>query len=294
MTEPIVVSYSELDAYRQCPLKHHLAYKLRYSKPAQEGGALSRGSLYHEVLELHYKILKVHGQNPRALKTARGEVSKLLSDPVTGKRTDQQELVWWMYQGYVEVYGADRAWEILEIEKPFEVLMVEASDRHPQIQFKGKIDLLVRERRTGKLLVVDHKSGAELPTAKVIELDDQFGLYLKVAQLLGWDVDYAVHSAARTRMLKGDETGENPTPLEKRFLRTPSSRLPVELDNLWLDAQRAAVSAYTQQDAPYSSPDPDRCRWRCDFFEAHMLMRKGVKPSTALSSFGLKQDFTRH
>ena len=293
MTDPIVVSYSELDTFRQCPLKHHLGYKLRYRKPNVEGSALSRGSLWHEVLEIHYRELAAR-QSTRALSRAKKQVARHLTDPVTGERTEQQELIWWMYLGHVEAYGADEQWEILEVEYPFEVGLVEAEGDKPEIRFKGKMDLLVRDRATGKVWIVDHKSGAELPSAKVIDIDDQFGLYLAATRTLGIAATGTIHSAARTRQLVGDKTGDKPTPLDKRFLRTISMRTDVELDNILMDARRAAIAAYSQTDAPYSSPNPDQCRWRCDFLEAHMLMRKGVKPTVALSSFGFEQDYTRH
>ena len=286
MSEPIVVSYSELDTYRQCPLKHHLAYKKRYRKPSEAGKALARGTLWHQVLQAHYEAIRAHQPPYTAVKP-------LLSDPTTGERTPDQELIWWMYQGYRKFYRSDRQWEILAIEEPFEVTLSPATDTTPEIRIKGKMDLLVRDS-DGRVWVVDHKSGYELPSTQVLDIDDQFGLYLAAMSRLGIEAYGAIHSAARTRRLKGDEDGSNPTELEKRFMRTPMHRLKVELENIWEDARRVAVAAYQSSDPPYSSPNPTTCQWKCDFLEPHMLMRKGVRPSVALRSFGLVQDFTRH
>ena len=38
----IVVSYSELDTFRQCPMKHALAYKQRWTRPVEEGSPLNK------------------------------------------------------------------------------------------------------------------------------------------------------------------------------------------------------------------------------------------------------------
>lgn len=293
--DPIVVSYSELDTFRQCPLKHHFAYVKRYKKTMLPGSpALDRGSLWHLALETHYEAIRTH-KNLNSLRMARSMVDSLLRDPKTGQRDELQELVWWMYEGHVEQYGFDPDWTIEGIEVPFEVELVPESKTNPAIHLKGKIDLLVRDK-DGRLWVVDHKSCSDLPSTKVLDIDDQFGLYLVAVDLLLGEKPYgAIHSAARTRQLKGDVDGTNPTLLEKRFSRTLMSRTPIELVNLWDDARRTAVAAYRDRSGPpYSSPNPDQCRWKCDFLEPHMLMRKGVKPETALHSFGFEQDFKRH
>lgn len=297
MAEPIVVSYSELAAFRQCPLKHELAYRQRWRKPETEGFALSRGKAWHDVMELHYATLAEVGQTRRGLREAVDRVHASLADPVDGTSSEQQQLIWWMYQGYVDRYEADRNWEILGIEQSFQIPMVEASETTPEIQFKGKIDLVVRDRTTGRVWVVDHKTGYELPGFKELDIDDQFGLYLHVSDRLGLAGHGAIHSAARTRQLAGDKNPSaknKPSTLDQRFLRTILTRTPIERANLWLDARRTAIAAYTRVGPPYSAPDPDRCRRTCDFLEAHMLMRKGVQPGVALRSFGLEQDFTRH
>lgn len=295
MIDPIVVSYSELDTFRQCPLKHYFAYVQRYTKTMLPGSpALSRGSLWHLAMETHYNTIK-DNRNLASLRLARSKVDTLLQDPKTGQRDEQQALIWWMYEGHVERYNYDREWTIEGVEVSFEVELVPATPGNPPIHLKGKIDLLVRDK-DGRLWVVDHKSGAELPSTKVLDIDDQFGLYLVAAEMFLGEKPYgAIHSAARTRRLKGDEDGSNPTPLVKRFSRTTMSRTPIELVNLWEDARRAAVAAYRDRSGPpYSSPNPDQCRWKCDFLDAHMLMRKGVRPETAMHSFGFEQRFERH
>lgn len=301
----IVVSYSELDTFRQCPLKHELAYKQRWTKEKLPGSPLARGTLWHKVMEIHYDVLK---QNPhkRGLFVTKMVVWDYLNSQIEGptkadpkkpqppQKDDDLSLIWWMYLGYLGQWSNDPDWEILEIEAAFELPLAPATASRPEIRLKGKIDLLVRDRTTKKIWVVDHKSGAELPNQVELDIDDQFGLYLCAARELWDNVSGCIHSASRTRTLKGDLDGTKPQPLEQRFRRTLMSRTGNELANLWADARRTAEAAYDRVGPPYSAPDPRQCRWKCDFLEPHLLMRKGVPAKTALTSFNLVQDFTRH
>ena len=302
-----IVSYSELDTYRQCPLKHQLSYRQRWTKPAQEGRALARGSLWHKVMELHYLALQIAQESTpgwsipanveaQTLNTIWQTVIRpLLSDPATGEQTPDQALIEWMYRGYIKMWGADRDWQILEVERTgFAPLPAESGRDSSRYRLKVKMDLLVRDRM-GQIWLVDHKSCSELPTKLELDIDDQFGLYTGALRRLGWKVYGSIHSAARTRQLKGDEDGTKPTELERRFLRTPIYRTDTELDNLLMDAARTARAAYaTTSQAPHSSPSSDRCKWRCDYLDAHLMMRKGVKPSVALQDFGFRIDPTGH
>ena len=70
-------------------------------------------------------------------------------------------------------------------------------------------------------------------------------------------------------------------------------RTDTELDNLMMDAGRTARAAYATGPT-HSSPSPDRCKWRCDFLDAHLMMRKGVAPRVALKDFGFHVDKSRH
>ena len=300
-----VVSYSELDTFRQCPLKHRLAYQQRWSKPRDQASpALRRGTLWHAVMELHYKTLmktqtelgrRVHSgdEEVEALIRCAGEIraAGILADPDTGTQTAEQALVQWMYEGYLECWGADRDWLVVSVETKYEVplpvdLQGTESDR---FRIKMTVDLLVKDRR-GKVWVVDHKTCADLPDGKVLDIDDQFGLYTWGLRTLGIPVEGSMHNAARTRRNK------TPMELNTRFRRTPMYRTDKELATLALDAHTTAANAWRQVTGPVqSSPNPMMCRFRCDFLDAHLLMRKGAgTPAQLLPSMGFEQNFHRH
>lgn len=303
MIEPIIVSYSELDTYRQCPLKHALGYGFRYTKPPKPDGALAKGSLYHLVMETHYKVIKAWQDGHKNKVLIRDEkevlalceaaIRPLLFDTKTGEfHSDVHELIWWMYEGYVEYWGADLHWRILGVEHQIITPLPDEDGAESNYHLKAKIDLLVRDREAQSALwVIDHKSGRDLPSKMDLEIDDQFGLYGWAMRKVGKPVIGAIHNANRTQRNK------SPMTLESRMARTYLSRSEAELSNLALDAYRVARAAHppeAEKRPPYSAPDPRSCGWKCDFKEPHLLMRQGRKVHDVMTEFGFKIDRTRH
>ena len=305
MVEPIIVSYSELDTYRQCPLKHALAYGQRWTKPSKEGSALQKGSLYHSVMEERYRLIKVYqdshrGKNPKEgsqeeadlMEAIRIETFKQVWDPKVGAYfSDVHELIWWMVEGHESNYGLMPEWRILGIEHQIITPLRDERGRRTRYHLKAKLDLIVRLRATGTRWVVDHKSGGNLPTDMELDIDDQFGLYTWAMREVGKPITGSLHAANRTQRNK------SPMTMDQRMSLTYLNRDEVELTNLALDAYKVAWNAHPPKGKGpkgYSSPDPRSCGWKCDFKEPHLLMRRGRKPHEVLTEYGFKIDKTRH
>lgn len=307
-----IVSYSELSTFRQCPLKHHLSYQRRWTKPSPEGGALFKGTMWHNALEAHYKVLQASRMNgrrrtPEQVKRALGACRKAASvwfagDPETGEQSDTQKLVEWMYDGYVERWGVNENWKIVGTEHQIKTPLPDAEGKPSRYVLKAKLDLIILDLVLGTLWVVDHKSGADLPTQLDMDFDDQFGLYVWAMRTMGRPVQGALHSAARTTRNKGDWPGEThgnakAQTLDQRFRHTLVTRGEQELTNIALDAFNAAQAAYPPEGmirSIYSSPNPRSCGWMCDMKTAHLLMRSGRNPDEVMRESGFVIDFTRH
>lgn len=305
MVEPIIVSYSELDTYRQCPLKHHLFYGLRYTKPVKPDSALDKGSRYHKVMEIHYRLVKAYQdannhKNPKEGSAAETElleqcheaVMKILWDPKVGAWYDPvAELIAWMYEGHIKNYGLMDRWRIMAIEHNVVTPLLDAKGRATRYHLKAKMDLVVRMRDVGGLWVVDHKSGQNLPTQMDLEIDDQFGLYTWVMRRIGKRVQGSVHAANRTQRNK------SPMTMDQRMSLTYLNRDDVELTNLALDAYEVARAAHppaSMRSPHYSSPDPRQCGWKCDVKEPHLLMRRGRPMHEVMTEYGFTINKTRH
>lgn len=276
----VVVTYSELDTFRQCPLKHHWAYRERWSKTPKVGSALSRGTLWHNVLETHYEQIRRGQTDLDALQEF--ALREYLIDPENGQQDEDQALVEWMYDGYVDYYGLDPDWEILVTEAAGQVALAEG------YHLRFKIDMLVRDRASGKIWLVDHKSARDFTRQAEIDIDDQFGLYTWALRRLGIPVFGFIRSDTRTQRNKGPMTAE------QRFRRVLTYRTDTELNNIAADAADTARHAWGGAPVLHSSPAPDRCSWRCDFLEAHLMVRKGADEERVLPDFGFHRGETKH
>jgi hypothetical protein len=295
----IVVSYSEIDTYRQCPLKHQLSYKERWRSDNKVGGALDRGTRWHQILEAHYRTL-MEAQKPEGAGwnvadfelTARiaERLKPLLYNPQSGEFVDETaELLLWMYQGHLETWGFDPHWRILAVELGPVVPLLTPAGKRTRFWLKTKIDLVVQDRELGNhVWVVDHKSGKDLPRRKSLDIDDQFGLYTLALRRAGKKVFGQTYSAARTQRNKSH------MPLDTRFGRYRLYREDTELAAIEADAVAAMTAAYGRGVA-YSSPNTDSCTWKCDFLEPHIAARKTGRPiQELLPGYGLEQSFVRH
>ncbi len=292
-----VVSFSELDAYRQCPHKWDLGYRQRW-RSDKVGPALQKGTLWHEVLEAHYRQLlsfqgKILPDEYKADQLRRATAPLLYNG--RGEQDEIQALVEWMYVGYLNRWGMDPDWRIVAVEHAMEVWLPTRNGTRSRFKIKLKIDLVIRIRLQGKwrLWIVDHKSGKDLPSDKELDLDDQFGLYTWAMRQAGHEVFGTIYDAARTQRNKDDsEIGQ---PLDTRFKRVLMQRNDHELDLLAVEAWADAKAAYATP--PGQAPrhvDTQKCRWRCDFTEACLAGRRGIDEIGFLRDTGFNQDFTRH
>ena len=287
-TSSEVVTYSELDTYRQCPLKHKWSYKDRWVKPPKVGSPLSRGSLWHLVMECHYTWLQRFPNDPKVNPAfLKKWIDQHLLYDEAGNQNEDQELVEWMYDGYLDCYGVDPDWSLVQIESANQVELPAPDGATPFI-LRFKNDLLIRSRKSGQLWLVDHKSARDFTRQTEIDVDDQFGLYTWALRKLGFPVVGTIRSDARTQRNK------SPMTLEQRFRRVSTYRTDQELENIARDAYATASVAWG--DTPlHSSPAPDRCSWRCDFLQAHLMYRKGVADeATILSDFGFSVNEKKH
>lgn len=290
--EPITISWSEIDTFRQCPHKHDLTYKQRWTGPTTSP-SLKKGSLWHKVLEGHYRSLM---ERPGDLVSAQREAEKWLIEWESefggqDKDVDIADLVWWMYQGYVDKYGADENWEIRGVEQKLEVPLLTKSGQKSRFTLKMQIDLIVRVRSMkNRLFIVDHKSGAELPKKKNLDMADQFAFYLWGMRQLGYEAFGAMWNGARTKRLVRSMT------LDERFDRPLLARTDQELSTIAAEAYATARSMYRSGVKPERHPDADTCDWKCSFTDACLLGRKtdDGRERQFLLDIGYIQDDTRH
>lgn len=291
---PIVVRHSALAAFRECPLKHKLAWVEGWWSPEREAnGKRELGQIWHAVMEIRYKAIKNGETDEEAL-------AELVADVIEVTNPEQTETLWWMYDGYVEQYGLDPDLEILSVEEILQVPFHDEDDRPLVIEVDGvrrpvlyswKTDVLARIRKMRGIFVVDHKSTGQPLGQADIDLSDQFGLYTVAWRRLGESIRGQLVNQVRTKQLK------RPMTLDERFDRKWSIRTPAELRAIELDAVDTIYAMLSPRNRrrPYSAPDPRSCGWKCDFKEPHLRLRRNTDPRKVhgiLRSFGLEQGAT--
>jgi len=259
-------SWTEINTRRQCPHKHKLHY-IDGWRPAEIARPLAIGIMWHEVMELHYASLRASGRNRKVDLEPIVEYFKLhgAKDPDHPEH-EVAAVVLWMYDGYRKKYGTDPVWEFIDvggIEEEFRV-PIPGTD----LTLIGRIDLVVRWNRR-LLWVVDHKANKTLPYEKDLDLDDQMPLYIwGLRQHYDLPIAGAMFNVAKTYQLKREMT------LEERFDRFPTYRTDHELEVVVQEAAETIRSAYGPHASYERHPDPQNCKWRCQFVEPCLGGRK--------------------
>lgn len=286
-------SYSELSTFRQCPLKWHAEYVLRL-RPPIEKPALRFGTAWHAVLEGHYRVLQEwqgRGSRPSddaMIKMCReGGRAQLVTDCARNGDLDaeQMDILRWMYETYLQVYGLDEEWEILGVELSGRAPLITKGVN--RVDLKYRVDLVVRDRRHGNVWIVDFKTakGKDASAAyhqRDMELDDQFGLYqgaltsLQPRKADTLDVFGCIYARSRTDRLKREML------LPEIHGRHPTFRSDNEIESVledarktWLAMQDARKRFMRTGQEPYSAPEPEgTCKWRCDALQGHLNARR--------------------
>jgi len=183
---------SERSTFKRCRWKWWMEFE-EVLKPKSDIPPLRFGSLIHMALADYYKKGVKRGPNPaeRFLHhydeeaKAQGEfgfrVDDLEQDEVWA---EARELGYAMLTHYIDHYGRDDEWEVLVTEQPFQQLVhkpwtvdpnhpaAAQQNAEPWFWYVGTLDLIIRNRRTKKIHIVDHKT-AKTINVMYLSLDSQ-------------------------------------------------------------------------------------------------------------------------
>ena len=315
MTWELTVSWSEIDTYRQCPMKHRLGYVERWQGP--ETAKRDLGHKWHALQQRWRNTLMAE-----RIDDVGRVMGKWLDAWMATEAGDDRELLTWMFAGYLEHWGTDPHWQPVATEygaaielpcPPGHEPLLDGTGRTARpvkVKLKSKIDLVVIDRSSVKdrLLVVDYKSSKNKPSEQEMERLDQFGLYVWLLRQIGRPAWGAVHDHARTQ-----RNVKKPQPLDERFHRSYDWRGDDELAVIAAEAYATIRRAWqpvastlsrtrkrpdvrrSLPGRPERNPDADRCGWRCDFNQACFAARReaGDPLDSYMASFGFKRsDYT--
>lgn len=85
-----------------------------------------------------------------------------------------------MLTRYVEVYGEDESWEVIQPEMPFQIQIPYRKKDGTMAIYAGTIDLVYRDLETGGIKLGEHKTAANISVTH-LQIDDQAGAYWAIA-----------------------------------------------------------------------------------------------------------------
>jgi hypothetical protein len=147
---PVTVDNFALQQFRTCPVMGYYRITKGLVLPSAPRTALTFGVAIHAALEALYLGSTTEG----AIARFEEEFSEYereedsLRTCATGKV---------LLQHYV-LYDGRRPFEVLDVEKPFKLPLVVDANGRPEIEYCGRLDLVVRWNSTGRLMVVEHKT----------------------------------------------------------------------------------------------------------------------------------------
>ena len=156
MTEPIKISNSEVQTYKDCKRKWWLSYYRRLQpKTQQMTGALALGSRIHQALDDYYSkgipLLEAHSilvaTDRKALEDSFRDTYDLDSEAELGRIMLEGYLQW------VEENGIDSELEMISTEEIISMPMLEG-----RVELQGKIDMRVRRKADGVRMFRDFKT----------------------------------------------------------------------------------------------------------------------------------------
>lgn len=178
----IEIRTSERRSLKRCQQKWYWSF-MEGLTPIRDSNPLWFGSAVHEALAEWYQLGTKRGTHPSETfsKYLEGNRSIIVPNGYEDEEkeyVDARELGISMLNNYVRTFGTDPDWDVIATEQPFRIVI-----KHPDgfnIRYVGTWDGVYRDRTTGLIWLMEHKTAASLnPTH--LPIDDQAGSYWAVA-----------------------------------------------------------------------------------------------------------------
>lgn len=184
-----LLTVTRLRALRTCLRLHELRYEVGII-PVEEALELLLGTAAHAALEARFLGLRA-GHSPEICeRLILAALSECELEPYEHARVTA------MAVGYHWRWVIDfEEWDVLGVEVEYRAPLVNPATKRPSKAWHlgGKIDLIIRERRSGRVLNAEHKtSSADISPGsfywRARVMDSQLSMYTDGARTLGHDV----------------------------------------------------------------------------------------------------------
>ncbi len=167
-----ILTASALSSFRDCPRKYYFAYRLKRT-PITESKPLKVGTAWHTLLESWWK-----NEDVAPLDLEPEDAAKLLA-------------LFAHYNPPIEKF------DVIDVEKNFLVKIENPDLTKPAFRswrLAGKVDVVVREKSTGDIWIIDHKTTASTIIGwsdywSALSVDFQMGAYCLAFNARGFIYD---------------------------------------------------------------------------------------------------------
>jgi len=288
MTEPVRISNSEIQTFKDCRRKWWFTYYRRLQPKIKDyTGALALGSRIHEALDRYYStgqpLLEAHAdlvkEDMKTMNDAYRDTTALESEAELGRIMLEGYLEW------VELNGIDQELEMISTEEIIERPMMEG-----RVTLQGKIDMRVRRKLDGVRMFRDFKTvgGSFADFGATAQMNEQILTYMTLEEAQNQEGERS-EGGIFTMLRKVKRGSYAKPPFYDQFevrhnqfaLRSFWQRLEGTLEDMLRvrDALDAGESHYK-----HAYPRPSRdCKWKCQFFAICPLVDDGSAAEAAIS-----------
>lgn len=288
MTEPIRISNSEVQTFKDCRRKWWLSYYRRLQpKMQQMTGALALGSRIHQALDDYYSkgipLLDAHSAlveaDRKALQDSFRDTYDLDSEAELGRIMLEGYLQW------VEENGIDSELEMISTEEIISMPLLEG-----RVELQGKIDMRVRRKADGVRMFRDFKTvgGSFTDFGAMAHMNEQILTYMMLETAQNKEGERT--EGGIFTMLKKVKRSANARPpfydqIEVRHnvfaLRSFWQRIHGVLTDL-IGVRDSLDAGADHRFVAYPRPSRD-CKWKCQFFTVCPLLDDGSAAEQAIS-----------
>lgn len=296
MTEPVRISNSEIQTFKDCRRRWWLTYYRRLRPKVTEfTGALALGSRIHEALDRHYStgqdLLEAHAdlvkEDVKKMVEQARDTTQLEADAELGRVMLEGYLEW------IEHEGIDAELELISTEEILERPMMDG-----RVILQGKIDMRVRRKIDGARMIRDFKTvgGSFADFGAMAHMNEQVKTYMLLDEVQSAKDGNRTDGAIFT-MLRKVKRGAYAKPpfydqIEVRHnkftLRAFLEQLEGVLGDM-LDVRDALDDGQSHFKHAYPKPSKD-CKWKCQFFAICPLFDDGSAAEAALSDAYVSSD----
>jgi RecB family exonuclease len=289
-TEPIRISNSEIQTFKDCRRRWWLTYYRRLKPKVQSfTGALALGSRIHEALDQYYT-----SNMERDLLEIHAELVKIDMKTLTDSGVDSTELETEaelgrvMLEGYlewIELEGIDVELDMISTEEVIERPMLDG-----RVTLQGKIDMRVRRKIDGARMLRDFKTvgGSFSEFGAIAHMNEQVLTYMLLEEAQNQDGERS--DGAIFTMLRKVKRGAYAKPpfydqIEVRHnkfaLRSFYQRLEGTLEDM-MRVRDGLDEGVSHLKLAYPKPGRE-CKWKCQFFAICPMFDDGSAAEAALS-----------